>query len=308
MTCRGDSAEVKTAAQRASVALGWLSVGLGAASLLAPERTARLVGMRATRGTRRGIRAVGLQELAAAGAVFATGRPAPALWSRVAGDAVHLTLLGRGLRTGQARTRRTAAAVAAVAAVTAVDAATARALSQTSTGTLRVRGTITVNRPPADVYAQWRDLERLPSFMSHVDSVDVGQDGRSRWMAKAPGGVTVEWDAELTADVPGERLSWRSVEPSSVDHAGTVVFTDGPGETGTEVTVDLEYRPAPGVAGAMAAKLFGEEPSQQVRDDLRRFKQMVETGEVVRSDASGRGSRSQNQWHQAAAQPQGDAS
>jgi uncharacterized membrane protein len=150
---------------------------------------------------------------------------------------------------------------------------------------LYVAKSVTINRPRHEVYQFWRDLERLPEFMIHLQSVTTGADGRSHWVAKAPGG-TVEWDAEITEDEPGELLAWQSIEGSEVANGGSVRFADAPADRGTEIHVTLQYDPPGGSAGAMVAKVFGEEPSQQLLDDLRRFKQVMETGEVVRSEGS----------------------
>ena len=148
-----------------------------------------------------------------------------------------------------------------------------------------VAKSVTINRPRQEVYEHWRALDRLPEFMIHLESVTITADGRSHWVAKAPGG-TVEWDAEITEDEPGVVLSWESIEGSDVPNGGSVRFAAAPADRGTEVHVMLRYDPPGGSAGAMVAKLFGEEPSQQLLDDLRRFKQVMETGEVVRSEGS----------------------
>jgi uncharacterized membrane protein len=131
----------------------------------------------------------------------------------------------------------------------------------------------------------WRDLDHLPTFMIHLEAVTSSGERRSHWVAKAPGG-RVEWDAEIAEDRPGEIIAWQSVKGSDVPNGGSVRFTDAPADRGTEVRVDLHYDPPAGSAGAMVVKLFGEEPEQQLCDDLRRFKQVMETGEVVRSDGS----------------------
>jgi uncharacterized membrane protein len=144
----------------------------------------------------------------------------------------------------------------------------------------------TVNRPADEVYAFWRDFENLPRFMEHLESVQVTDEKRSHWRAKAPAGMTVAWDAEIIDDTPGERISWRSLEGSTVPNAGSVRFKPATGGRGTVITVEIEYQPPGGAIGATIAKLFGEEPEQQVSDDLRRFKQVIETGEIVRSSAT----------------------
>jgi uncharacterized membrane protein len=149
-----------------------------------------------------------------------------------------------------------------------------------------VSKSVTILRPREEVYRFWRNLENLPRFMMHLESVNVTGDRRSHWVAKAPAGTHVEWDAEIVADRASELLSWKSVPGSDVPNEGSVRFADAPADRGTEVRVEFQYDPPAGNAGAIVAKLFGEEPGQQITDDLRRFKQVMETGEVVRSDGS----------------------
>jgi uncharacterized membrane protein len=150
----------------------------------------------------------------------------------------------------------------------------------------RATKSVTITRPRDDVYQYWRDFENLPTFMQHLLTVTVDGNGRSRWVAKAPAGATVEWTAEILEDRAGSLISWRSIAGSDIQNEGSVRFVDAPADRGTEVRVELAYDAPAGSAGALVAKLFGEEPGQQLRDDLRRFKQVMETGEVVRSDGS----------------------
>jgi uncharacterized membrane protein len=150
---------------------------------------------------------------------------------------------------------------------------------------LHVIKSVTINRPRQEVYEFWRDLEHLPTFMIHLEAVTSSGDRRSHWIANAPAG-RLEWDAEIIEDRHGVSIAWQSLEGSDVATGGSVRFTDAPADRGTEVHVDLHYDPPTGRAGAMVARLFGEEPHEQLRDDLRRFKQVMETGEVVRSDGS----------------------
>jgi uncharacterized membrane protein len=152
-----------------------------------------------------------------------------------------------------------------------------------------VSKSVTVNRPIADVYQFWRDFENLPRFMQHLEAVEVMGVRRSHWVARAPAGKQVEWDAEIVDERRNELISWRSLDGSDVRHAGTVRFREAPGDRGTEIRVELDYDPPAGAIGSAIAKLFGEEPSQQLRDDLRRFKQVLETGEVVLSEGSPEG-------------------
>ena len=293
-------------------ALGVASFALGAPLLAVPGRMARAIGLDDTPGTRALARAVGVRELAAAAGILAQRRPVPGLWARVAGDGMDLALLANGLRSASTRSRpprrfrrarraggarrKVALALAAVAGIAAVDvlaavrATTRRDPTRTEQdGTFTVSAGVTVNRPAADAYGLWRDFSRLPEFMVHLES--VSSDGK-HWVAKRPGGGTVDWDAEIVADVPDQRLAWRSVDGADVSNAGEVTFGPAPGDRGTEVRVRLTYEPPLGAAGNAVARLLGEEPRQQVTDDLRRFKQVLETGEVVRSAGSPEGVRS----------------
>jgi uncharacterized protein YndB with AHSA1/START domain len=146
--------------------------------------------------------------------------------------------------------------------------------------------TIVVNRAPEDVYQFWLGFEQFPRFMKNLKQVSVRKDGRSHWVARGPAGQTYEWDAEVTEDRPNELIAWRSLPGGDVENEGSVRFERAPGGRGTLVRVNLRYAPPAGGVGASVAVLFGTEPGQEVQEDLRRFKQIVETGEVVLSDAS----------------------
>ena len=150
----------------------------------------------------------------------------------------------------------------------------------------KVEHSVNINRPPAELYAFWRNFENLPRFMNHLESVKRFGGNRSHWVAKAPGGKRVEWDAETTEDRPNELIAWRSLPDADVYNAGEVRFNPAPGDRGTEIRVTLEYRPPLGKLGSKVAMLWREEPGQQVADDLRHFKQVLETGEIVFSDAT----------------------
>jgi uncharacterized membrane protein len=222
------------------------------------------------------------------------------LWSRVAGGAVDLALLGAGLSSGRANRGRLAAAAAAVMGVTALDVICANRLSQrayaTSMGGIHVVKSVTINRSPEELYRFWRDFNNLPRFMKHLESVRVSGDGYSHWVAKGPAGTTVEWDAEIFEDQPGELIAWRSLEGSDVDSAGTVRFDRAPAGRGTIVRVNLQYRPPAGVIGAGVARIFGEAPEWQIKDDLRRFKQVMEAGEVITTEGQSAGRPNSTSW------------
>ena len=159
---------------------------------------------------------------------------------------------------------------------------------------IEVRRAVTINKPRAEVYGFWRRFEQLPRFMTHLESVTEQGNGVSHWVAKAPAGGTVEWDAEIVEEREGELISWRSRPGAEIPNGGTVRFVDGPVGRGTEVHVALTYDPPGGAAGAAVAKVFGEEPDQQVREDLRRFKRLLETGEIATTDGQPSGREKQN--------------
>jgi uncharacterized membrane protein len=149
-----------------------------------------------------------------------------------------------------------------------------------------------IDKPASELYQAWRDFERLPQFMEHLESVHRIDDRRSHWVAKAPRlyGGKVEWDAEVVADEPDARIEWRSLAGSDVDHRGSVRFSKALGNRGTLVRVQLRYAPPAGQLGRWTAKLFGEEPEQQVRQDLRNFKRLMETGEIPTTAGQPQGS------------------
>ncbi len=170
---------------------------------------------------------------------------------------------------------------------------------------MQARTAVTIKRPVEEVYAFWRDLTNLPSFMYHLKSVEPSGDRRWHWTANAPAGTTVDWDAEITEEQPNALIAWASLEGSKVRNSGSVAFTPAPGGDGTEVRVELGYDPPGGALGKVVAKLFGEEPQQQISDDLRRLKQVLETGEVVRSEGSPEGTRTARLLKQRPAEPVG---
>ncbi len=280
-------------------ALGWFSLGLGLAEVVAPRRLARLIGVEDSDRNRNTLFFYGLREIASGVAILSQDRPRAGVWARVGGDVMDLAFLGGGLASGKSRRPRVTLATAAVLGVTVLDILTGRELvrdareqtrpaggSAQAGGGIHVEQSITVGRPPEEIYRFWRDFENLPRFMEHLESVKVLDDRRSHWRARAPAGSSVEWDAEIVEDRPNQRISWRSVANVEVPNTGTVRFTPAPGNRGTEIHVELRYEPPGGKLGSLVAKLFGEEPGQQVKSDLRRLKQVIETGEVVHSDAS----------------------
>ena len=146
---------------------------------------------------------------------------------------------------------------------------------------VRVDQTITINKEPAEVYRFWRNLENLPRFMRHLESVKEIDNKHSHWVAKAPAGRSVEWKAEVINEIENKLIAWRSLEGADVDNAGSVQFKHAQGGRGTDLKISLQYNPPGGTLGSIFAKLFGEEPSQQIKEDLRRLKQLLEAGEIA---------------------------
>jgi uncharacterized membrane protein len=288
--------------------LGWFSIGLGIAEIVAPKQLAQLIGVENKPGL---FRLMGLREIGHGIGILSQEQPAGAVWSRVAGDIVDLALLGSQLDSDNPEREKTLAATISVLGVTALDLYTAKSLSRQSNGSnggaatgfagrglqsarsmvessggIKVKSSITVGRPIGEVYGFWRNFENLPRFMTHLESVQVLDGGRSHWVALGPAGVRVEWEAETVDDRPNEMISWRSLPGGHVDTAGYVRFRPAPGNRGTEIVVEMRYDPPGGVVGATIAKLFGESGQEVVTRDLLAFKNVMELGEVVHSDSS----------------------
>lgn len=156
-------------------------------------------------------------------------------------------------------------------------------------GGIKVRESITIFQPLDQVFAYWRELENLPRFMHHLESVQRTGDGHSHWRARAIAGQSVEWEAETYELRENELIAWRSLPGSQIPNSGSVTFREAPGGRGSEIHVSLEYTPPGGSAGAALAKLLGREPGQQVREDLRRLKAILEAGEVPTTEGQPRG-------------------
>ena len=156
---------------------------------------------------------------------------------------------------------------------------------------VHVEQVFTINRPADELYAFWRNFELLPLFMDHLVEVRRLDDCRSHWVARAPAGRTVEWDAEIINEIPGELIGWRTLDGADVVSAGSVRFRTAPWGRGTEVRVRLQYEPPAGKVGAAVAWLLGHEPSQTIQEDMRRFKALMEAGETPTTEGQARGGR-----------------
>jgi uncharacterized membrane protein len=284
----GDS--LREVAERRAKWLGLLSLALGVGELAATTELARLIGLPDTIGHRTVLRALGAREVLSAVGLFTKPAAAGPVWTRVAGDVMDLALLGAATTDGRTNRGRLAGAAGAVLGIAVLDVFSAARLSrkeaiQKLILPIHVVKGITIARAPETVYRFWRDLENLPRFMAHLESVREDAGG-SVWRAKGPAGLSIAWRAEITMDRPNELIAWRALEGADVPNRGVVRFKPGPAGRGTEVEVELKYEPPAGTLGAAIAKLFGEEPGQQIAGDLRRLKQVLETGSVVHSDAS----------------------
>jgi uncharacterized membrane protein len=272
--------------------LGLFSIGLGLAELLAPRAVGRAIGV----GDHPAIvRMVGVREIVTGLGLLSERAPGTWAWARVAGHAMDLALLGAATSSPDADPRRIAAATAGVLGVTALDVYSGQRLRATQSSeapAISVRQTITINAAPAELYGFWKNVENLPLFMEHLESVSKVNERVSHWVAKAPAGACVEWDAEIIDDQPERRLGWRTLPDSQVTHEGMVSFEPAIGGRGTVVRVEMLYVPPAGKVGVWIARLFGEEPALQVGDDLRRLKQLLETGEVATTLGQSSGKRS----------------
>lgn len=273
-------------------ALGWFSVALGAAELAAPGVMSRLIGAPADSRTLSLIRTMGARELGNGLAILGKPNSAAPLWARVAGDATDLAFLSSAFSSEYVNKRRLLMSTAAIAGVTALDVFCAQRVgTESASGAhqrdARVVKAITINKPVEHVYAFWQQLENLPRFMRYVESVVRLPDGRSQWRAQGPGGIAVQWDAETIAERENELIAWRSLPGSRVHTSGTVQFRPAPGARGTEVHVEMDFRPPVGAVGRTVAWLSGRDPSRQLNEDLRRLKQLLETGEIAVSEGEG---------------------
>lgn len=254
--------------------LGWLSLGLGLAELLAARAISRLIGLSDDGKAPTIVRLDGLRELAT-GALFFNQPDRPiAPWLRVAGDALDLASLALAMPSSESKPR-TIGALAIVGGAAVLDAFAGIRQARRRLGT-PIKRAVTIGKPAREVYDYWRQLENLPQFMSWIESVrDLG-DNRSHWVVKTPGGLRFEYDAEITEDVPGRRIAWRSMPGASVPNRGMVTFIDAPGGRGTEIIVELE----------VAAPLGKTVATREAAGDLRRLKQVLEIGEITLSYTS----------------------
>ena len=157
---------------------------------------------------------------------------------------------------------------------------------------IQVEKSVIIDRPVSELYSYWRDLTNLPNFMKHLKSVTKKDEtGKvTHWVANAPLDMSVQWDAEIVAEEPEHLIAWNALDNADIDNCGLVRFQPATGNRGTQVKVVLEYQPPGGALTNAIAKLFGESPQQQIGDELNRFKQLMETGEITTTEGQPKGS------------------
>ena len=283
-------------ADKLAQGLGWFSIGLGVAQIVAPRGMSRLIGVKDADGNKAVMRAVGMREIAAGIGLLSDPKPTGFAVARVAGDVMDLAMLANALNTPENDRGRTALATAAVIGVGLLDVLASEDLATTvpkvvhparTNDRLRVRKSVTVRRPIEEVYGFWRNFENLPQFMRHLESVRNTGEGRSHWRARTPADVeAVEWDVEIVEDRANELIAWRILDISEITGTGRVEFSVAPGGRGTELHAEFQYSPRGGAVGAKVARLFRDIPGVKLENELYMLKQILETGEVVHSDAS----------------------
>ncbi len=280
------AARVRLTAAQLGAALGWLGVGIGIAELLAPRALAQTMGLPARPQL---MRAMGIREIVTSTGILLQPHQSGWRWSRVAGDLLDLSLLAWISRGHQ--DRRLTTMTALVAGLTALDSLAAydswhqrmvrRDVRRDTPGVIRIHRSLHIQRPAEACYRFWRNFENFPQFMQHVEAVQVVDATRTHWWIQAPLGQHVEWTAELFSDIPSQQLAWRTLEGSAIEHTGIVRFLPALNDKSTRLDIEMRYDTGVGKAGVTLAKIFGEEPSQQMDDDLHRFKQLMETGEIA---------------------------
>jgi uncharacterized membrane protein len=278
--------------------LGWFSVALGAAAIIAPGAMSAVSGV----GRRSVARSVGVRELATGIGILTQRNPAPWLWSRVVGDLIDLTVLATNLGSANPRRGRATVSFATVAGILAVDALAASHLTRhaghplvsgvAAPTDLYFETSIATAKSPEECYRFWRDIENLPRFMDGLQSVQALDERRFHWVAKGQATATLEWDCEITEDRPGQALAWRTLNGAQVPNAGSVIFEPAAQGRGTIVRLSIHYSPLGGRLTEGLKKLLRQDPQTRVQEDLRRFKQLLETGEIATTHGQPTGRRS----------------
>ncbi len=268
-------------------ALGWFSLGLAAATCLAPRAIGRLTGL-GERSTL--LRVVGLRELASGVGLLTQQNRTPWLLARVAGDVMDLAIALSAVGADNPRRARAFATLGVVGAVTVADLSAWGHAATRSAQQVRVYSAVVVNKSAQECYEFWRDVSHLPKFMHWIETVTPIDERRSRWTVRTPMGARLEWNAELTEDDRSKHLTWRARDNEGMQHMTGVWFGSAKGVRGTLVQASLQHFPAAARGALSVRKLFATDPESVLREDLRRFKQLIEAGEIptTRGQPSGR--------------------
>jgi uncharacterized membrane protein len=269
--------------------LGWFSIGLGAAEMTMPGAIAKLALGRDDAMKRLIVRALGAREIAVGIGLLA--RPSGPNWmfARVAGDVMDLAVLGLGASRRGSQTLNAALTAVALAGVTALDfqaGRTARRAQRPARARYDVRKSVVIECTPEEAYTYWRDVQKLPTFMTMVAQVEAIDDRRSHWSVRGPGGADFSWDSEIIQDQPNQRIAWRTLPGAPLPNTGEVRFIPLSNGRGTEVRLGMSYDESSSKLLSTLGKVFSKGLEIHVRQDLRRFKQLMEVGEIVKSDAS----------------------
>ncbi len=274
--------------QQLATGLGWFSIGLGLAEIATPNLVANLIGVRHDSKTRKVLRFYGARELAAGFGILSNSNPSGWLWARVAGDVIDISSLCKAIATDDNDRGKGIATAAALVGVTLADVYCAKQLSSGTdnaqsgtTATNLIAASVIIARDRNEIYGFWRDFTRLPEIFDRLDSVQTSGNRQSHWKLALPMGRSLEWDAETTDEQPNSRIAWRSLS-SLAPHSGEVRFEPATGNRGTKVRVEIR----PEGLGASLGKLFGLVPEQHLKIALHNLKQLLETGEIAKSDAS----------------------
>jgi uncharacterized membrane protein len=239
---------------------------------------------------------MGMREIGAGIGLLNSNNPAGWMKARVAGDALDILLLKRSWDSRHAGRIRLSAAMAAGAAITTADIAYARKLSrqQAPGGQIRIEASLAVNKSPEECYRFWRRFENLQRFMKSVKSVQPTGEKTQRWTISVPGERTMHWESETVQDTPDQTIAWRAAPGGDVDHSGMVQFERRLSGPGTMVRLSMQFMPPVGVATVMPNGLIEMYSEHRMREDLRRFKNVIETGETptIEGQTSGRASKS----------------
>ena len=266
-----------------SRALGWFGIALGTAELVAPDLLARVIGIKPDRRSSWILRAFGVREIFAGLGILARPRRPMPVWSRVLGDVLDTAALATAAFTRRKSGTRVAGALAAVAGAGVLDFVASRRVQKAYNESNRpVMFAVTIAKSPMEVYDFYRKLEQLPIFMDYLESVVETGPRMSHWIAKTPVGGRVEWDAEIIDDRPGQCIAWKSLPDSPIETRGQITFAANPAGH-CEVHCEMQLGVLGSGPSAALARWFAK---PQIKGDLRRLKQVLETGEVLRSDAS----------------------